>query len=455
MYIIIVGAGEVGNYLARILSEESHDVAVVEQNARLARNLENHLDVLVVHGNGVSFDALKRAGIRKADIVIAATPVDEVNLVVCMVAQKLGRDLRTIARVRSSGYLQGRDGLTAEEIGESYFVGPERAVAQKVVDLLGYEGAGEIKHLADGRIELIELALGEDSPLCHESLAQLKTDLPKDSLVVGTSGAEGFKIPKGDDQLQKDDRAFILTRPGNVDEFLILSGRPWHHVRHVLIVGCGDIGFHLAQQLESQGLYPTIIEIDPQRAEWVSEKLEDSIVLVGDGADLSLLREQMEETADAVVVLVSDDEKSVLIGLFAKHLGAKKVIVRSDKLDYAPIAHKMGVDALISPRRAIADNILRFVRQGQVLSSFMLGDHEGEIIEMKVPAEPKNSEILERAIKDLAIPEDALLGAVVRSDGIIIPDGETVLEPHDDLFFVVLPKAIGPLETLFAAQASP
>ena len=445
MYIIIVGAGEVGGYLARILVEEQHDVAIIERDAKLARALDNSLDALVVHGNGVSHKTLEQAGIRKADLVIAATQVDEVNLIACMTAMKLGRSPLTVARVRDVEYLGGEMSLT-EELGLSLLVGPERAVAQKVVDLLAYEGAGEMRELAGGKVQLLELPLSADSPLVNEKLSELRDVIPASALIVAARGPDGLRIPRGDDRLAVDERAYVLATPDCIGEFLILSGKPWHHVRHVLIVGCGNIGFHLAKELEAQRLYPTIIEQDAERATYVHQQLQKSIVLHGDGTDPDLLREQLEEEADAVVVLLEDDEKSVLVGLFAKHLGARKVIVRSDKLAYAPIAHRLGIDSLISPQRAVADSILRFVRRGRIASSHMIGDHEAEILELKVS--PRATEVLGKPLSHVDIPKGALIGAVVREDGAHIATGDTVLEPGDDLLVVVTPDVVHEVERL-------
>jgi trk system potassium uptake protein len=447
MYIVIIGAGEVGSYLARILVDEQHSVAIIESDEKLARRLESELDALVVHGNGVSHETLERAGVRRADLVLAVTQVDEVNLIVAMTAAKLSK-ARTVARVRLEEYL-GQGSLSAEELGLDLLVGPERAVANEVVKLLGYEGSGNIRQLADGKIALLELPLSADSPLVHESLAALGDVFPEGSLVAAVRGPKGLRIPRGDDVLGSDERAYILTTPENVDEFWILSGKPWHHVRHVLIIGCGNIGFHLAQELERQRLYPTIIELDRERAEYVSRHLTKSLVLHGDGTDPDLLREQLEERTDAVVVLLEDNEKAILVGLFARYLGAKKVIVRSEKPAYAPIAHRLGVDALISPRRAVADEILRFVRRGEISSAIMLGDHEGEIIQMRVP-DRTDSEIVGKPLREVRFPDGSLLGAIVHEDTVVIGRGDTTIEPGDDLLVVALPHAIHDVERLLS-----
>ena len=453
MYIIIVGAGEVGSYLARILVEEGHSVAVIELDEKLAHRIDAELDALVVQGTGVSHRVLERAGVERADLVLAVTHVDEVNLITCMAAARMGsKKLRTVARVREEVYLAGESTLVAGDLGLSLLVGPERSVASEVVSLLRYEGAGNVQHMADERLILLELPLSSDSPLVHESLADLRDVFPQPSLVVGVRGMKGLRIPRGTDVIRADERAYVLTVPQNADEFWILSGKPWHHVRHVLIIGCGNIGFHLARELEGLQMFPTIIDIDRDRAEWVAKRLTSSIVLCGDGTEPDLLREQLEERSDAVVVLLEDDEKSVLTGMLARELGAKKVIVRNDKAAYASVAHRAGVDALISPKRAVADDILRFVRRGNIASAHMLGDHEGEILELLVPDRPARREIIERPLRELDFPEGALLGAVVRPDGVTIAAGDTVLRPGDDLLIIALPRAAPQVERMLASE---
>lgn len=448
MYIIIVGAGEVGSYLARILLEERHDVAIIESDEKLVRELDGSLDALVVHGTGVSQKSFRNAGIDRAELVLAVTHVDEVNLIACMTAGKCGTEPRTVARVRREAYLAGDTSLSAEELGVSLLVGPERAVAREVVDLLSYRGSGEVHQMADGKLSLLELPLAYDSPLSNEKLSELSDVLPDPSLVVGVSGPHGFRIPHGDDAISPDERAHILTEPGNVDEFWILSGKPWHHVRHVLIIGCDDIGLHLAQELERQKTYPTIIERDPERAKVVAQRLTKSIVLLGDGADPEFLREQLEERADAVVVLLHDDEKAVLVSIFAKHLGAKKVIARADTTAYNHICHKLGVDAVISPKRAVANEILRFVRKGGATAAHMLGDHDSEILEFQVPDRPGHP-LLDTPVRELPLPKGVLLGAVIRADDVGIISGDTVLQAGDNVLVVAVPQVAHEVEKLF------
>jgi len=251
VYIIIVGAGEVGSYLGRILVEQDHEVAIIEIDERLAREIDARLDALVVHGSGASRETLLRAGIERTDLILAVTGVDEVNLIACMTAEKYGKQPRTVARVQTQ-YLFGEQALSADDLGLNLLIGPERAVAETATELLRF---GEIRHLIDDQLVLLEMVLGPDSPLIHETLAEIRSHFPRESLVVAVQGAGEMRIPRGDTRLRHDERAYVLTLPRHVDEFLLLSGKPWFRVQNILIVGCGNIGFYLAQALERQNNY--------------------------------------------------------------------------------------------------------------------------------------------------------------------------------------------------------
>lgn len=452
MYAVIVGAGEVGSYLARILVDEGHEVAVVELDEPRARRLDASLDALVVHGSGVSPDVLRRAGIEHADLLLAVTAIDEVNLIACMTARKHGgKQLRTVARVRQSPEVAGDLALTAEDLGLDALVSPEQAITSAISDVLRYAGGGEMRELAGGKLVLVGMSLGPDSPLVHETLAELRQDFPGEFLVVAVQGREGLRIPAGTDRLRADERAFVLTRPQGLTELAILSGEPWHHVRRTLIVGCGNTGLALGRELERQGLPPTVLERDPDRAELVAGLLPSSLILHGEGTDLELLRGRIEaEQVDAVVVLLGEAEKSVLIGIFAKSLGVRKVVVRCDELGYVPLANALGLDAVLSPKRAMADAILSHLRGGIVEAALLLGEHEAEILQIRVPDRPARRELVTRPLKDLGFPQDSLVGAVIRGDEVILGSGNVILRPGDELLVVSRAEALGRVADLFS-----
>lgn len=436
MYILIVGAGEVGSYIGDALVREGHDVAIVEADEEIARRLDAKMNALVLHGSGVDPAVLRRAGVEQADLFLAVTAIDEVNLIACMTAEKHGKkELRTVARVRWSWQTAGSPALSADDLGLDALISPREEIATETMDVLRYAGSGELRELADGKVALVGMSLGDDSPLVHDTLAQVRADFSNDFLVVAVRGVDGVRIPRGDDRLKEGERAFVLTLPEHVTELVILSGQPWFYVRRVLIVGCGNTGLSVAKELERQHFTPTVIEKDQKRAERVAGALPRSLVICGDGSHPEFLQEQIRETqSDAVVVLLRDAEVSLLIGIFAKTLGARKVIVRCDESGYVPLAHKLGIDAVLSPKRAIINAILRYVRRGTVESTLLLGEHEAEIIQFKVPEEPAHPEILNKSLMELDFPRGALVGAVVRGDTAFVASGKTVLQRGDELF---------------------
>lgn len=452
MYIVIVGAGEVGSYVARVLMEEGHDVAIVEADEELARRLDASMNALIVNGSGVNPAVLERAGIAQADLLLAVTATDEVNLIACMTGRKRGGErLRTVARVRWSWHAPGDPALSADDLGLDALISPARVIGPETMNTLRYAGSGELRALAGGKLVLLGMALAADSPLVHETLAEVRRDFSSDFLVVATQGPQGVRIPTGPDRLRPDERAFVLTLPDNVTELAILSGQPLFFVRRVLIVGCGDSGLTVARELESQRLTPVIIERDRERAELVAGLLPNSLVIHGDGSDPEFLRSRIEENEiDAVVVLLKNAETSLLVGIFAKSLGARKVIVRCDESGYVPLAHKMSVDALLSPKRAMINAILRYVRRGNVESTLRLGEREAEIIEFRVPEKPAHPGILEEPLKNLGFPRGALLGAVVRGGEAFIASGNTRLRPGDELLVVCGPDALARVEELLS-----
>ncbi len=452
MYVIIIGGGEVGRFIAEVLIGEAHEVVIVEPDDEAVVRLQP-LDAIVVQGSGVSPPILLRAGIGRADLFLAVTPIDEVNLVACMIARKHGGPrLRTVAKVKQSHYIGGAcfdaDDLDAVDA----LVHTERAIASIAMDMLRFAGSGELREVAGGKLLLVGMLLGEESPLVGGTLAKLREDLPRESLVVAVQHDSGIRIPKGTDRLAVHERAYVLTLPRYLTELTILSGQPWYRVSRVLLIGVGNTGLTLAHQLAAQGYVPTLLELDPARAELVASRLPDAMVLNGDGADPDLLRRIIEDQhIDAVVVLLQDPERSLLLGIFAKSLGARKVIVRCDKPEYAHLAGRLGVDAIISKKRAVANAVLRYVSRGRVESTLMLGDEDdAELIAFRVADAPALEELTRKPLRELELPEGALVGAIVRDGAAFIASGDTVLRPRDEVFVVCRPEAIAEIEAMLA-----
>ena len=449
MYIIIVGAGDVGFNLAETLVSEGHDVVVIENNEKISSRIDQVLDAMVIQGSGLSRAVLNEAGIRNADLFIAATRIDEVNLVSCTIAQKAGpHSLRTVARIKEIE-LYTDNAIHGRDLGISLLIGPRESVVEQIMGQMLFSGSGQIRTMADGHLSLLELPLAPSSPLVNKPIASLREELPMPSLIVGVYGPNGFRIPDGKLQLSPDERVDILTPSAQIQKLLKWSSNKQHTTKHVLILGAGATGIRLARRIEHSKMACTVLEADKSKCENAAKVLNKSNVIQGDPSDTAFLKEQMGVDPDAVFVDLDDDEKNVLLGLFAKQLGAHKVIVLSNKLAYTPLAHKMGIDAVFSPQLAMAKAILQFIRQGN--ARFMLGDHDGEVLEIVIPTPPKNRAILEHPLSEIDFPDHALLGAVSRDKTVFMPNGKTILESGDKLFIFVLTPAIQAVEKLFQA----
>jgi trk system potassium uptake protein TrkA len=449
VYVVIVGAGEVGTYLAGILTRENHDVAIIEQDERVAQRVGKDLDALLVHGNGASTHALNAAGIRNADLFIAVTNLDETNMFSCMAARKLGSQ-QTIARVRDRRYLGENYSLTSKDLDIDLLIGAEHAVAEQIGHMFAFPGLSSHESLADGKLVLIETSVKSHFSGVGQPLSGLNTPRPGNFIAIQRE--QEFIIPRGDTTLMEHDQVFTLTVPERVEDFLRFFGFPKLSVHNVLIIGGGVIGFHTSRYLEERGRRPTVIESDPDRARWIAQRLKRAVVLQQDATDIDVIREQVQEGHDAVAVLMKEEEKALLIGMYAKYIGATQVVTRVDDFKFAPIAYQMGLDSLISPQRALAQAILEKIRRGRIARAMMLGDNQIEILEFTIPQEGKQG-VCNIPLSKLNLPSGALLGGILRekpTEQVIIPRGSDQILPGDHVIVSVLPEAISDVEKVFA-----
>ena len=502
MNLIIVGAGEVGTYLARILAQEGHHITVIDSSEAACEEV-NKLDVIAVNGNGSSTSALEEAGIEKADFFISVTNLDEVNMLSCMKAKKLG-DPITIAGMRDSTYSDENFKLTeedrkqdkkkdkkkkkkkkdpdeapgeeepevesngekegaAKDMGIDLVLGTEDTVAQQIGNMLKSPGLSSHQFLHDRRLVLIENSVKDHFSGIEKKLSELKGQIPEPGNLIAIQRESEFIIPDGDTELLENDQVFTLTVNDKVDEYLEFFGFPKQEVHQILIVGCGTIGYHTARHLEQLGYSPTVIESDQQRAEWAASRFKRTTVMQYDATQIDIIREQVEaEGKDAVAVLLKQEETALLISMYAKHLGARQVICRVDDFKFAPIAYQAGVDSLISPQRSLAQRILEEVRRVNLTSNMtdtiVLGDNEIEILDFKIPPEG-NDKVCGTPMSELnekkRIPAGAMIGAILRGDSSEpeLPRGDTIINPGDHVILSVKTKDIKTVEKLFAPDS--
>lgn len=443
MRVIIIGAGKVGFKLAEKLSEEGHEVLVIEQNEDRRKILRENLDVLVSGGNGASPRVLSDAGITHTDLLISVTDQDEVNMLACMVAKRAGV-ARTVARVRSPEYVQKDQALFREWMGIDLLINPEMVTALEILQILKTPAALDVEEFAEGLVRLLEVKLRQDSPLSNIPLKKLT--LPANILVVGILRQDKMIIPMGDDVLLPGDHVFFIGEHDSIVDFEGQFSNKRSKVERVFIVGAGRVGRNLALLLEQNGISVKIIDNDPERCDMTACMLNKSIVLRGDGTDIDLLKQEGVGEADAIVCLTNDDKLNLLVALLAKRLGAKKSFVRVGRSEYASIMEQVGVDVALSPQFLTVGVILRFIRKGDVVAVMLFDGAKAEAMEVIVPIDSK---ITGKSLASITMPPQSLIGMVVRGGKALIPDGNLILKEGDRAIIFTLPDTAQEVSALF------
>lgn len=441
--VVIVGAGKVGYSLAQYLTQEEHEVIVIEENEERRAIVQNSLDVMTINGNGASPGVLLDPDVCKADLLIAVTDMDEVNMIACMAAKQAGI-ARTIARVRSPEYAERDKIKFNESLGIDLTINPEMVTALEIKRILLTPAALDVEDFAGERVRMIEVKIPLESKLTNIPLSDLT--LPSQTLVAGILRNDRMLIPHGTDMLLPHDCAFFVGEQSSIkkieEHFTVRKSK----VERVLIIGAGRIGRNLALMLEKVGISVKVIDKDMERCQELAESLDEGLVLCGEGTDIELLTEEGVGEADAVMCLTDDDKLNLLIALLAKHLGAPKTFVRVGRSDYISLMEKVGVDVVLSPRLLTAGVILRHVRRSDVVAVSLLEGAKAEAMEIIIPAA---SSVTNKKLKDAKLPKNSLIGSIVRDDKIIIPNGETVLRSGDRVVIFALPDTVPTVVRLF------
>lgn len=443
MRIVIVGAGKVGYSLAQYLAQEDHEVIVIENDEERRVIVQNTLDVMTISGNGASPAMLLDPEIRKADLMVAVTDSDEVNMIACMAAKQAGIN-RTIARVRNQEYADKDKFKFNQSLGIDLTINPEMVTALEISRILLTPAALDVEDFADGRVRMFEVKIPYDSKLTNIPLFKLK--LPSQTLVAGILRQDRMLIPHGSDVLLPHDCVFFVGEHSAIkkfeDRFTVRKSK----LERVMIIGAGRIGRHLAVLLEQAGISVKVIDKDRERCQELAGLLEDGLVLCGEGTDIDLLTEEGVGDADAVICLTDDDKLNLLLALIAKHIGAAKTFVRVGRSDLISLMEKVGVDVVLSPRLLTAGVILRQVRRSDIVSISLLEGAKAEAMEIIVAS---TSPVANKKLKDAKLPRNCLIGSIVRGNQIIIPDGESQLKPGDRVIVFALPDTVATVVKLF------
>lgn len=456
MKIVVLGAGQVGSSVAHALSREDNDITVVDIDVARLKELQDRLDIRAVHGFASHPRVLVRAGIEDADLVIALTSLDEVNMTACQVAYTLYNTPTRIARIRSAEYMNHYELFEREHCPVDVIISPEQLVTDYIFRLIEYPGALQVLDFAEGRAQLVATRAYQDGPLVGHRLHTLKNHMPvgADARVAAIYRDDETIIPDGRTVIEENDIVFFLAARRHIrtmmKEFRPL-GRP---VRRVVLGGGGNIGSNLAKRLE-RGHHVKVIERSPEIAESIAEDLEKAIVLVGDCADEDLLREESIETADVYCVLTNDDEANILSAMLAKKMGAEKVIALINRPAYVDLVESGSIDIAVSPQQVTIGALLTHIRRGNMERVHALRQGAAEAIEAVALGDKRSSKVVGRRVDEINLPEDTTIPAMVRGQNVIIAHHDTVIQENDHvILFVPDKRHIPAVELLFEVEAT-
>ena len=448
MKIIIVGAGEVGYHIAQKLSEENQDVFLIDKDPEKIRRITENLDVQALLGSGTSPEMLKTAGIKEADMLVAATDSDEVNLIACLLARNLNPYVLKVARVRSREYIKEKELFSQDLLGVDQIINPESVMVETIRNLMMVPGASDVVDFVEGRVKLIGITIKPDSPFAGRQLLSFK-GMEGKVLVGAIVRGEQVFIPHGEDTIRSNDLVYLVVRADELPHQFGFFNFENSEGRRVIIVGAGETGSALASALDKEKMNVKILDRDAHKCAALAEKLEKVIVIHGDGTDKTLLQEENIADVDFLVAVTGDEESNVLISLLAKGLGAKKTITRINKLSYIPLVSAIGIDTVVSSRLSAIRAILQYIRRGRIISVAPLKGEHAEAIEAEAL---ETSDLVNLPLAKVKFPKGALVGAIVRGDEIIIPRGDSVIKPKDRLIILTVQKVLPKLEKLLTVK---
>lgn len=454
MKVIIAGGGLVGSNIARYLAAAGNDVTVIDQRPELVRKIGDNFDIQPMLGHAAQPSSLAKAGAADADLLIAVTQADEVNMVACQVAHSLFGVPTKIARIRDQAYLkpQWQRLFSPDHLPIDHVISPEVEVAHAIALRLEVPGALNVVPFAEGRVRLLAIRIANDTPIVRTPLRQLTYLFPELNVVcVGVQRGERFFIPDGNDQLLPEDDVHVVIETAQIDRALPAFGCEERISERIVVVGGGNIGLFLASELERT--YPQmsirLIEHSTARAEAIASQFDRVVVLNGDARDPDILAEANVEDAHAVVCVTNDDEINILAGVLARRLGCGRSLALVNNSTYDLITAHVGIDVTINPRETTVSSILQHVRRGRLKSVRTIGDGVAEIYEAEAL---ETSPLVGRPLRDLRPGGDMIVGAIVRGEAVIAPRGNTVVQAHDRVILVARGDALKKVEQLFAVR---
>lgn len=455
MRILIAGGGVGAALIAARLIREGNEVTIVEKDAERCLELDEHLDAKIVQGSAGSVRTLREAGLDQAEMLIAETNSDEINLLCCMIAQADSRVKVKVARVRTHEFQQWERILTRMGLQVDRIIHPETDIMQRIMRVLDLPGVSDILDFADGAIKLFGMNVNPNSWFAGKTVVELDAENPpKDSLIALIFRGQEVIIPHGAQRLEPGDHIYICTTRECLDDVFAFMGiQKRKAIQRATIIGGRQIGIWVAQELERMGVSVKLIERDPQRCELISTILEKTVVIHDDGTDQRTLEEENIEGADAFLALTRDDADNIIASLQARRLGARKIVALVNQPNHLPIIRRLGINTSISQRLTAVDMVLRYVRKGRVLSVTTFHEEREEEAEAIELIAGRGSKFVNKKLREIRFPQGAIVGAIARPDGeVCVPRGEVTIHEGDRVIFFTLESAVPELESAFLAE---
>ena len=444
MKVIIVGAGKLGYKLAELMVAENMDVTLIDNNVNVIDRINEHLDVLTVIGNGIDISILRELDIKSYDLLVASTDSDETNTLICSLGKKLGCP-KTVARIRNPEYMEQLDFIKTE-MGIDFIINPDLATAQAIEKYLLKSHSFYSSGFASGKVRMIDFNIENMDEFVGKKLMALKDF--SGLLITAVSRNGEIIIPDGTTELMQNDVIHIIGKASNIQDLNNRFERDIDkkEIERVMILGGGKLGFYLARKLSKANISVTLIEKDRERCKELSERLDNVLIIHGDGTDINLLEEERLSSMNVFIGATGFDEENLLMGLMAKQAGVSKTISKISRQNYTKIIDRLGIDVAINPIYITASNILKYIRGGKIVSISLLIGGDGEVTEIIIG---EDLPIVGKTLKELKLPKGIIIGAIVRSGHVIIPNGESTINAHDRIVVFSLTENLPTLKIFF------
>ncbi len=445
MKIVIAGAGEMGNHLARMLSGNGHDITIIDDDPKLLIEANSLADVVVVEGDSTTFATLRKASVRKCDLFIAVNHIENDNVVAAMLAKKLGAK-KAIARIDNNEYLEPNNKELFIDMGIDYLFYPEKVAASEVINLLGHTSSTEYVDFSSGKLSLMVFRLEPTSPLIGEHLAGFDEDathLSYRTVAITRSGQT--IIPQKGESFQEGDTIYIIVRQDSIKDVMGLSGQGNIQIKNMMILGGSRIGIQVASALQDE-MNIKLIDYNADKAYRLAEMLDKTLIINEDGRNTDAMLEEGLSNMDAFIAVTGRSETNILAAMLAKRMGVKKVIAEVENMNYINLAESIGIDTIVNKKLVTASNIFRFTMSTDVQAIKCLTGSDAEVMEFIVKP---NSPATKAQIKDLNMPEDTIIGGIVRGDRVFIATENMEIHPYDRVVVFAMPSSVGSVGNFF------